>query len=97
MEYISSDTNVWLDFNAISKTDLPFRLPCTYLMYKEALRKEIVTPPDLLEDLQRLGLKGVNLTIDEFYYAQDLAKNMLNFPVMTERLWQLPGFAGYRF
>ena len=75
MEYISSDTNVWLDFNAISRIDLPFRLDCKYIMYKEALRKEIITPPKLLLDLQRLGLEGVNLTIEEFYYAQELSTN----------------------
>ena len=74
MEYISSDTNIWLDFNAISKTELPFRLPCTYIMYREALREEIITPAELLDDLCRLGLKGVELTIEEFFYAQSLSK-----------------------
>lgn len=74
MEYISSDTNIWLDFNAISRTDLPFRLPCTYIMYKEALRKEIIGPPELLDDLQKRGLVGVNLTIEEFFYADELSK-----------------------
>ena len=73
MEYISSDTNIWLDFNTISRTDLPFRLPCTYIMYREALRKEIVDPPELLEDLKRRELMGVELTIEEFFYASDLA------------------------
>ena len=42
-------------------------------MYKEALRKEIVTPPELLSELYKLGLEGVNLTIEEFFYAQDIA------------------------
>ena len=74
MEYISSDTNIWLDFNAISKTELPFRLPCTYIMYREALREEIITPAELLNDLCSLGLKGVELTIEEFFYAQNLSK-----------------------
>ena len=27
MEYISSDTNVWLDFMMIEQLELPFRLP----------------------------------------------------------------------
>lgn len=73
MEYISSDTNIWLDFSTISRTDLPFRLPCTYIMYKEALRKEIISPPELIDDLKRMGLLGVELTIEEFYYAEGLA------------------------
>ena len=72
MEYISSDTNVWLDFHAIDKTDLPFRLPCTFIMFKEALRSEIVSPPELLHKLHENGLVGVDITIEEFYYAIDL-------------------------
>lgn len=74
MEFISSDTNIWLDFNVISRTDLPFRLPCTYVMYKEALRKEIISPPELLDDLQKRGLVGIDLTIEEFFYADELSK-----------------------
>jgi hypothetical protein len=31
MEYISSDTNVWLDFMMIEQLELPFRLPYIYL------------------------------------------------------------------
>ena len=74
MEYISSDTNIWLDFNVISRIDLPFRLPCTYIMYREALRREIISPPELIADLRDRGLIGVELTIDEFFYAEDLAR-----------------------
>ena len=74
MKYISSDTNIWIDFNTISRTDLPFRLPCTYIMYKEALRKEIINPPELLTDLQKRGLIGVDITIEEFFYADELSK-----------------------
>ena len=55
-------------------TDLHFRLPCTYIMYKEALRKEIVSPPELLDGLQKRGLIGVDLTIEEFLYADELSK-----------------------
>ena len=42
-------------------------------MYKEALRKEVVAPEELLNDLLKRGLIGVDLTIDEFYYAQELS------------------------
>ena len=28
MEFISSDTNVWVDFRVISRIELPFRLLC---------------------------------------------------------------------
>lgn len=78
MKYISSDTNIWIDFNTISRTDLPFRLPCTYIMYKEALRGEIINPPELLDDLQKRGLIGVDLTIEEFFYADELSKKYVN-------------------
>ena len=74
MKFISSDTNIWLDFDAIARLDLPFRMPCTYIMYNEALRKEIITPSTLLGDLKRLGLLGVSLTTEEFFYASDLAR-----------------------
>ena len=43
-------------------------------MYKEALRKEIINPPELLTDLQKRGLIGVDLTIEEFFYADELSK-----------------------
>jgi len=74
LEYISSDTNIWLDFHSISKIDFPFRLPCIYIMYREALRGEIVSPPDLLDRLQNLGLQGVELTTEEFYYAISISQ-----------------------
>ena len=73
MKYISSDTNIWLDFKAISQIALPFLLPYTYIMFEEALRKEIISPPELLKELEKLGLKGVELTTEEFYYALDLS------------------------
>jgi hypothetical protein len=43
-------------------------------MYKEALRREIINPPGLIEELQSRGLVGVDLTADEFFYANELAK-----------------------
>ncbi len=35
--YISSDTNVWIDFSVIGRIELPFRLPYTYMMNSDAL------------------------------------------------------------
>lgn len=71
MKYISSDTNIWLDFETISRADLPFRLPCTYVMYREALEEEVISPPDLLENLKEKGLEAVELTTEEFFYAAE--------------------------
>ncbi|MBP5304024.1 MAG: hypothetical protein J6Z00_03975 [Clostridia bacterium] len=74
MEVISSDTNIWLDFNAISSIEFPFRLPVEYVMYREALERELLSPPELAKDLQKLGLEGVEITTEEFYYAEELAE-----------------------
>lgn len=71
MKYISSDTNIWLDFETISRTDLPFRLPCIYVMYREALEEEVISPPNLLENLMKKGLEAVELTTEEFFYAAE--------------------------
>lgn len=35
MEFVSSDTNVWIDFQVIARLQLPFLLPYTYIMYTE--------------------------------------------------------------
>ena len=43
-------------------------------MYKEALRKEIISPSELLDGHQKRGLIGVDLTIEEFFYADELSK-----------------------
>ena len=71
MRFISSDTNIWMDFNSISRTDLPFLLPYTYVMYKEAMDREVVSPPDLVKTLLDLGLETVELTAEEFYFADE--------------------------
>lgn len=73
MEYISSDTNVWLDFSTISKIELPFRFPCVYVMYHEALRKEFITPPGLVNRLKELGIQEIELTEEEFFFAVEVA------------------------
>lgn len=72
MEYISSDSNIWFDFYAISKIQLPFRLDCKYVMFYEALRTEIIDPPELIDDLRRLGLIEIELSTEEFYFAAEL-------------------------
>ena len=69
MEYISSDTNVWLDFVTIDRLDYPFRLPYTYLMNIDAIQDELLSPAGLGERLQSLGLRETELTEEEFYLA----------------------------
>lgn len=69
MEYISSDTNVWIDFKTISRLNLPFLLPYTYIMYTEAISSELLTPTGFKDELLEAGLVGVDITIEEFLLA----------------------------
>lgn len=80
MEYISSDTNVWFDYYAISKLDLPFRLNCTYIIFYETLRQEIITPLGLIDELRSLGLVEIDLTEEEYFYADELSNK---YPKLT--------------
>ena len=71
MEYISSDTNVWLDFVTIDRLDYPFRLPYTYLMNNDAVQDELLSPTGLGENLKSLGLQETELTEEEFFLAEE--------------------------
>ena len=51
MVYISSDTNVWLDFATINKLDIPFKLPYTYIMNEDAIENELISPKEIRENL----------------------------------------------
>ena len=68
-EFISSDTNVWIDFHAIDAVELPFRLPCTYVMWSEAVNDEMKSPGGLKEKLLAAGLMPVEITAEEFWLA----------------------------
>ena len=72
MQYISSDTNIWFDFYTVSCLEIPFKLPCTFIMFGEALRKEIIHPPGLISELQEKGLQTVDIDTAEFYLAEEL-------------------------
>lgn len=73
MDYISSDTNVWLDFMEIEKLSLPFQLPYVYLMNDEMVEDELLSPPGLSKELLQRGLQKTELTEEEFYLAEMLA------------------------
>lgn len=66
---VSSDTNVWIDFNEIGAIDLPFRLPCTYLMWSDAVNDEVTSPDGLRDRLLNAGLTSVDITAEEFFLA----------------------------
>lgn len=71
MEFISSDTNIWIDFLTIDRVKLPFMLPYTYIMYSESIENELLNPPDFLNTLRECGLVAVDLTADEFFLAEE--------------------------
>ena len=77
MQYISSDTNVWIDFAVIEKTELPFRLPYTYIMSKDAVENELLSPPGLGKELLSYGLVSVLFTIEEFSLAEEYGKKYI--------------------
>ena len=70
MQFISSDTNVWIDFATIHKIEVPFRLPYTYIMSRDAVDEELLAPPDLGRRLVSYGLVPVEISIEEFFLAE---------------------------
>lgn len=70
MEYISSDTNIWIDFQLIDKLSLPFRLPYTYIMSSDAVEDELLSPEDFKSQLLSNGLKPVEYSYEEFELAE---------------------------
>ena len=80
-EFISSDTNVWIDFNAIDSIELPFRLDCVYLMWSEAVEDEIRSPMGLRHELLEQGLIAIDITTEEFYLADSYVEKYSNLSV----------------
>ena len=70
MEYISSDTNVWIDFQLIGSLSLPFRLPYTYIMSMDAVEDELLSPQNFKAQLLDNGLKPVEYSYEEFELAE---------------------------
>lgn len=81
MEYISSDTNVWLDFMIIDRLEYPFRLPYVYLMNTDAIQDEMLSPPGLGEELKSLGLQETDLTEEEFFLASEYTERFRKLSV----------------
>lgn len=69
MEFISSDTNIWIDFKVINRLTLPFLLPYKYIMYYESMTSELLNPKGFKEELEEAGLIGVDISIEEFILA----------------------------
>lgn len=71
-QYISSDTNIWIDFAVIEGIDIPFRLDCVYLMYYESFDEEILSPEWAKSKLLELGLKCIDIEFTEYMLAGEL-------------------------
>jgi len=72
MEYISSDTNVWVDFAVIGQLALPFKLPYIYIMDENAIEDELLSPEGLSSNLLQLGLQATELSEEEYWLAEQL-------------------------
>lgn len=72
--FISSDTNIWVDFQTIDALELPFKLSHKFYLSEEALREELITPPGIDENLVKFGLIALELTEEEFFNASDITE-----------------------
>lgn len=70
MEFVSSDTNVWVDFQVIRQVRLPFLLPYTYIMHTDAVDDELLSPAGMRQELLDNGLVPVEITMEEFELAE---------------------------
>lgn len=59
--YISSDTNIWIDFKTINAMWLPFKLHHDYVMSNDAIQDELLSPLELKDELLDLGLIPMEL------------------------------------
>ena len=81
MEFVSSDTNVWIDFSIINRTSLPFRLPYKYIMNTDAIEDELLSPVGLGAELLKCGLIGVELELNEFELAELYGRKYLSLSI----------------
>lgn len=63
--YISSDSNIWFDFNAPDRLDHPFRLGYELHISREAFDTELVEPITFRRELLAHGLQLVDMLDDE--------------------------------
>lgn len=69
--FISSDTNIWIDFFEINHLDHPFRLEYKYYINRQAYDDELLEPNELRLDLARRGLQLTELEPEEFSLAME--------------------------
>ena len=73
MQFISSDTSVWIDFSIIGFLQAPFLLndQFTYMMSGDSIDDELLSPVTLRTDLLKYGLQRTDLTEEEYQLAID--------------------------
>ena len=67
--FISSDTNIWIDFQEANHLDHPFRLDYQFFLSKNAYEEELLKSEQLRRDLLSNGLQLAEVTEDEFARA----------------------------
>ncbi len=83
MEIISSDTNIWLDFEIAGCLSEPFKLKDNYkyIMSSDTLRDEILSPPELGLRLVELGIEAVDITEYEYVLVSGYAEKYVQLSV----------------
>ena len=67
--YISSDSNVWIDFMVIGRLGDPFRLDYTYSISRWSFDDELLEPNAMRTELLNHGLNLVDIEPDEMKTA----------------------------
>lgn len=71
MAYISSDTNIWIDFLQIGRLQLPFQLSHVYCMSADTMHEELTSPCELESSLCELGLQLLEINQTELEMVMD--------------------------
>lgn len=67
--FISSDTNVWIDFNEIGQLNIPFRLNYQYYISRDTFVDEFLKSETMKNDLLKYGLQLADISGEEYEYA----------------------------
>ena len=83
MEIISSDTNIWIDFDVAKCLTEPFMLAdrYTYIMSRDALRDEILSPPEMSARLIELGVVAVDISESEYLLANNYGEKYVQLSI----------------
>jgi len=68
--YISSDTNIWIDFFEIKHVNHPFLLEHEFYLSAVAYEDELLKSEELRKELLAFGLRLADITDEEFVMAE---------------------------